>query len=347
MTFRISLLCSVALVVIPSVAQAADGSITISGNQNDIYVAADKVSGSSFDNFTATSNSATFKKDLIGTQNKNVVNQTINFSGGTASRDIVGLYRDKGNINISRTNTINISGGTIEGDILATEDSGNYKGSLRRTSNNINISGGKIGGNIEGGAGAESNVITITGGQFTPFSGGDDDDGGSCGDQTLGAIYAGVSGASTRNQSKDGTVILKDMTSTNSFLTSFKEGTDNVSGTIFGSNLTGTSNMQFNNVKGTFFGGLRDFNNVSVDANSQLILGGKSYYADNWNVAGTLDTNGKTIHAYKNSTINLDVANTGTLSKQFISDANVNASNQGNINGIQTNKNISLNNSAR
>lgn len=107
------------------------------------------------------------------------------------------MYRDKGNINISRTNTINISGGTIEGDILATEDSGNYKGSLRRTSNNINISGGKIGGNVEGGAGAESNVITITGVQFIPFSGGDYD-GGSCGDQTLGAIYAGVSNASTR-----------------------------------------------------------------------------------------------------------------------------------------------------
>ena len=77
---------------------------------------------------------------------------------------------DKGNINISSTNTINISGGTIEGDILATEDSGNYKGSLRRTSNNINISGGKIGGNVEGGAGAENNVITITGGQFTPLA---------------------------------------------------------------------------------------------------------------------------------------------------------------------------------
>lgn len=84
MAFRISLLCSVALAAIPSVAQAADGSITITGNQNDIYVATDKVSGSSFDNFTATSNSATFKKDLIGTQNKNVVNQTINFLGRTA-----------------------------------------------------------------------------------------------------------------------------------------------------------------------------------------------------------------------------------------------------------------------
>ena len=137
------------------------------------------------------------------------------------------------------------------------------------------------------------------------------------------------------------------MTSTNSFLTSFKEGTDNVSGTIFGSNLTGTSNMQFNNVKGTFSGGLRDFNNVSVDANSQLTLGGKSYYADNWNVAGILNTNGKTIHAYKNSTINLEVVNTGNLSQSFISDANVNATNQGNINGIQTNKNISLNNSGK
>lgn len=106
---------------------------------------------------------------------------------------------------------------------------------------------------MEGGAGAESNVITITGGQFTPFSGGDDDDGGSCSNQTLGAIYAGVSKASTRNQSRDGTVILKDMNSENSFLTSFKEGTDNVSGTIFGSNLTGTSNMQFQNVNGTFW----------------------------------------------------------------------------------------------
>lgn len=347
MTFRISLLCSVALAVIPSVVQAADGSITITGTKNPDYVATDNVSGSSFDNFTATSNSASFTNDLIGTQNKNVVNQTINFSGSEAQKDIVGLKRDKGNINISRTNTINIKGGTIKGDILATEDSGNYRGSLRRTSNNINISGGKIGGNVEGGAGAESNVITITGGQFTPFSGGDDDDGGSCSNQTLGAIYAGVSNASTRNQSRNGTVILKDMNSENSFLKSFQEGTDNVSGTIFGSNLTGTSNMQFQNVKDTFFGGLRDFNNVSVDANSNLTLGGKSYYADNWNVAGTLDTNGKTIHAYKNSTINLDVANTGTLSKQFISDANVNAVNQGNINGIQTNKNISLNNSGK
>lgn len=120
MTFRISLFCSVALAVIPSVVQAADGEVEIEEDQDDIYVATNEVRGSSFDNFIATSETATFKKDLIGTRDKNVVNQTINFSGGTAGRD-----------NISRTNTINISGGTIEGDILATEDSGNYKGSLR------------------------------------------------------------------------------------------------------------------------------------------------------------------------------------------------------------------------
>ena len=142
-------------------------------------------------------------------------------------------------------------------------------------------------------------------------------------------------------------VIVKDMAADNNFLSSFEEGTDNVSGVIFGSNLTGTSNMVFENVKGTFSGGLRDFNNISVDANSQLSLGGMSYYADNWNVLGTLNTNNKIIHAYKNQTINLGVAGSGNLSQTFISDTNINADNQGNINGIQTDKNISLNNSGK
>ena len=72
---------SLALSAISNQALAADGSINITGNQNSIYIASDNVSGSSFDNLSITSSTATFKKDLIGTQNKNVTNQTLSFSG--------------------------------------------------------------------------------------------------------------------------------------------------------------------------------------------------------------------------------------------------------------------------
>lgn len=232
MTLRIYLLFSVAFLAFSQQAKAANGSVNITGNQTSIYIATDNASGSSFDTFTATSNSATFKKDLIGTQTKNVTNQILNFGGGTAQNDVIGLNRVKNGGNITQTNTLNISGGTIEGNILATADSGNYNGTSRRTSNNINISGGTIKGNVEGGVGATNNIITITGGTFAPSNNSDDD---GCGEQTLGAIYAGVSDSTTRNQSTNGTIILKNMTGTNSFLSSFVEGTNGVSGTIFGS----------------------------------------------------------------------------------------------------------------
>lgn len=341
---------SLALLTICNQALAADGNINITGNQNSIYIASDNVSGSSFDNLSITSSTATFKKDLIGNQNKNVTNQTLSFSGKTAEGNIIGLSRVRNGANITQKNTINISGGVIEGDVLATSDEGNYNGTERRSHNLVNISGGTFGGNIEGGAGADNNVITITGGTFKASNNNntlsnDDGDDGDCGEQGIGTIYAGVSDPNTKNQSNNATVTLKNLNNTNSFITSFVEGNNNQSGIIFGSNITGMSQLQFNNVNATYNGGFKDFDYVDVDVTSQVALNGKSYYADIWKVSGTLNTNGKTIHSYKNSTLNLNVANTGNVTQQFISDANVDAINQGNINGISTNKNIALNNS--
>ena len=157
MNFKISLLCSAALIQITYPSYAADGSIEITGNQNKEYIATNNVNGSSFSNFTATSKNATFNQDLIGTRTKNVVNQTINFSGSSAKKDIIGLYRDKNSGNISNTNTITISAGKIKGNILATADGENYNGSARRNYNNINIQGGEISGNVEGDARKMSN----------------------------------------------------------------------------------------------------------------------------------------------------------------------------------------------
>lgn len=341
---------ALALLAICNQALAADGNINITGNQNSIYIASDNVSGSSLDNLSITSSTATFKKDLIGTQNKNVTNQTLSFSGKTAERNIIGLSRVRNGANITQKNTINISGGVIEGDVLATSDEGNYNGTERRSHNLVNISGGTFGGNIEGGAGADNNVITITGGTFKASNNNntlsnDDGDDGDCGGQGIGTIYAGVSDPNTKNQSNNATVTLKNLNNTNSFITSFVEGNNNQSGIIFGSNITGMSQLQFNNVNATYNGGFKDFDYVDVDVTSQVALNGKSYYADIWKVSGTLNTNGNTIHSYKNSTLNLNVANTGNVTQQFISDANVDAINQGNINGISTNKNIALNNS--
>lgn len=324
---------------------AADANVTITGTKGPQYVATDDISGSgtSFDNFNITSNSAIFRQDLVGNQSMNLGNQTLSFSGTSKTqRDVIGLQRIKNGGNISKSNTINIKGGTIGGSVLATSDDSNYNGTARRDANIINISGGSIGGNVEGGAGAINNTITISGGTFT-MSDSDDD----CGDGGSGAIYAGVSDASTKNKSTNGTVILKSMNQSNSFLSSFAEGNNNVSGIIFGSNLTGTSDLRFEDVDDAYKGGFRDFDNVSFDANSNLTLSGKTYYADNWNVNGTLNTNGKTLHSYKNSTLNLKVGTTGVLSQQFLTDANILADNKGSINGINSNKNVNLTNSGK
>lgn len=128
MKLHLYLLSSVAAVAITHQAHALD----ISGKEDKIYIATDNASGTSFNDFTANVSNAEFKKDLIGTQTKNVVNQIINFSNSTAESDVIGLNRVKNGGNISKTNTINITSGSIEGNILATADSGNYNGTSRR-----------------------------------------------------------------------------------------------------------------------------------------------------------------------------------------------------------------------
>lgn len=76
MKLHLYLLSSVAAVAITHQALALD----ISGEKDKIYIATDNASGTSFNDFTANVSNAKFKKDLIGTQTKNVVNQIINFS---------------------------------------------------------------------------------------------------------------------------------------------------------------------------------------------------------------------------------------------------------------------------
>ncbi len=165
-----------------------------------------------------------------------------------------------------------------------------------RVSNNINISGGTFGGNVEGGAGATDNIIKITGGTFSPSTQGNS--GGDALGSASNAIYAGVSDASTLNKSTNGTVILQNLNDRNSFLSTFTEGNNGVSGIIFGSNVTGTSDLKSEKVNGTYNGGFKDFNNVNIDAASNVKLNGNSYYADDWPVDGTLDTQQKILHAY-------------------------------------------------
>ena len=108
-----------------------------------------------------------------------------------------------------------------------------------RVSNNINISGGTFGGNVEGGAGATENIIKITGGTFSPSTQGNS--GGDALGSASNAIYAGVSDASTLNKSTNGTVILQNLNDRNSFLSTFTEGNNGVSGIICQTIFTVTS----------------------------------------------------------------------------------------------------------
>ena len=93
-------------------------------------------------------------------------------------------------------------------------------------------------------------------------------------------------------------IFMHNINDGNSFLSTFTEGNNGVSGIIFGSNVTGTSDLKFEKVNGTYNGGFKDFNNVNRDAASNVKLNGNSYYADDWPVDGTLDTQQKILHAY-------------------------------------------------
>lgn len=302
-----------------------------------IVFATQTINGNNYDDVVINVNNSNFTDSLVGTRKKTSVNQTLNFNGGKVNGFLAGIARTALPTGIvSNTNTINISGGTILGYVAATIDDGNapmYSGTDRRSKNVINFSGGNIQGHLIGGAGAEDNIITITGGVLGKTVGG-----------TFVASNVMSAAGNLPNKSSNTWVYLKDMNNSNSFLSTFVETADSSGGMVLGGVIPGMSNMNFSNLNGTFLGGFKNFNNMFVDATSAVVFGGKSYYADSWNISGKLDTNGKILHAYKNDTIQLKVNADGTTSSQFITDANVNANSAGIINGIKTGRNITLNN---
>lgn len=278
-------------------------------------------------------NAGTFNGSVYGNKIGIGTNSNLSFNNGTVNGNVVGLERsllEPGKI--LTNNTINIAGGTIKGNVLATSDAPGYVGTDRRTSNTINFSGGTINGNIEGGGGAANNVINITGGVLHHA------------ETTSGTIYAGSSAPSANNKSTNATVSLKDMNNANSFLSTFKEGSNGTAGMIIGSNISGKSNLEFDGVNGNYQGGFKDFDSIhfsqksATNAATNVKLTGNTYKADIWNVDGILDTNGKTLSAYKNSVsgLALNVGATGSLSNQFISDVKVVANNSGSIKGIKS-----------
>lgn len=295
--------------------------------------AAETLPSNNYDNVTINVNNSTFSDKLSGNRKKTIVNQTLNFNSGTVNTFLAGHTRANSGGNVSGINTVNISGGTILAHVAATVDDGTYTGTARRRQNVINFSGGNIQGPLVGGASADENIITVTGGTLGKVIGGT---------FVASNIMAGAGGLF--NPSTNTWVHLKDMNNSNSFLSSFVDNAGGTEGTILGGVIPGTSNMNFDNINGNFRGGFKNFNNMFLDSASNVIFSGTSYFADNWNISGTLDTNGKTLHAYKNDTIQLAINSTGKTINTFISNANVNAQNAGFMNGIQTTKNITANN---
>ncbi len=98
MNFKISLLCSVALAVVPSVSDAVE--VIVSGSYTNAYVGSGNAGDPDYGDLTVTTQNAEFNNDFIGTKNNNVVNQVINFNGKRAKKDVVGLFRDRNGGNI-------------------------------------------------------------------------------------------------------------------------------------------------------------------------------------------------------------------------------------------------------
>ena len=279
---------------------------------------------------TATLNFTTADFNLAyGTLLGEVKDLVLNFSGNKAN-SVYGYIRRDNAGEVSKSITVNITDGEIANSVAVTADRFNQYNGIEplREENNLNLSGGTVGGSIIGGAGAENNNIMISGGTVG------------------GNVITGTNSPLLKNRSTNATVTIKN-TATD-FLSSFVENAAGDKGVISNQHITGSGKLVFDDITGTYKGGIRDFDEVAIDGGALQLdaVEGKTYKADIWSVNGDFTTNGKTISAKTgNDTIALNISSAGKSLGMFNTDANVDAENKGILNGITaTGKNIDIDN---
>ncbi|MFI3241578.1 MAG: autotransporter domain-containing protein [Alphaproteobacteria bacterium] len=276
-----------------------------------------------------------FQTDFVGfglvddESSNSIANLTINLNEdgeeSTYADDVIGLWRSADSNSSTVTDNININlyDGVIADDVFATRDANDFvtTNNYRKT-NTINLYGGTVGDVVNGGAGADENIINIYNDVVV-------------GTDSLSGIIRVGDNETTQDISTNGTVNLIDMTESSAFLNSFKEYKDNEHGIIYGDNIKETSTLNFTNVNGTYHGGIKYFDVVNIDSDSNVKLNGTTYKADVWNIDGHMNPSGKIFSAYNNEYIELNVGEGGNIYSSFISTDDVVATNAGVLQGVK------------
>lgn len=233
-------------------------------------------------------------------------------------------------INIKSTGAA-VTGGTVYGG----------GGNANATLNSANVYIYK-----DGSAGAQPVVGTVYGGGSAgTISNGTWID--VAGAHITGNIYGGGTGGTISNGTN---------------VTFAGSGTDlNFTGTAYGNGTGGTVNGSkklffgdydtVGNLRpfsGTFNGNFTQFDTVKVNAGSDVTLGsGSTFHADSFDIAGSINSNGKTLYSNGAATLNLLVESTGASTAQFLAaGSNLSVDNRGSLNGAKISQyNLTVTNS--